>query len=295
MLNIDLSNKKAFIVGIGDDQGFGFAIAKALAEANCEILIGTWAPILNIFKKSWELKKFDDSRVLKDGSLWNYSKVYPIDAMYDTKDDIPEDIKNNKRYKDLEGKVGTDLPELKDRKLKTMQQLNFNQAELEKLTNASRNSITHIIANCKNEQNYIKRWTISGKEVNLVMPIMKIYIPLYFAELEDEDGEEKFIISPPIIIPRDYSLETRWVPFEFISSSFSPLIKDRLETVLENNFELRSKFEFSCDNKNLFQFEEMDKRILRGFNMLIRDKLMDEQHVNEIKKNWTKFRDKLKK
>ena len=213
-------------------------------------------------------------------------------------ENLINDIKNkekeiNEKYKELESNVGTDLPKLKERKEKTMNQLNSNRSELENLTNTCRNSITHIIANCKNEQNYIKRWTISGKETNLVMPIMKIYVPLYFAELENEDGEEKFIISPPVLIPREFSLDTRWVPFEFISSSFSSLIKERLETVLENNFELRSKFEFSCENKNLFKFEEMDNRILRGFNLLIRDNLMDEQHINEIKKNWEKFRNKI--
>ncbi|NHI91806.1 MAG: hypothetical protein EAX96_04835 [Candidatus Lokiarchaeota archaeon] len=199
------------------------------------------------------------------------------------------------KYQELESSVGNDLPALKERKETTMNQKNLMRSELENLTNTIRNAITNIISNCKNEQNYIKRWTIPGKEVNLVMPILKVYVPLYFAELENEEGEEKFIISPPVIIPRDYSLVNRWVPFEFVSSSFSPLIKERLETVLENNFELRSKFEFSCENKNLFQIEEMNNRILRGFDMLFRDKLMDEQHLNEIKKNWLKFKEKLNK
>ena len=52
MLNIDLRGKKAFIVGIADDMGFGFPIAKALAEAGAEIIIGTWTPLLNIFETS---------------------------------------------------------------------------------------------------------------------------------------------------------------------------------------------------------------------------------------------------
>jgi enoyl-[acyl-carrier protein] reductase I len=101
MLKIDLKKKKAFIAGIGDDQGFGWAIAKALAEAGAEIIIGTWAPILNIFQTSWEKGKFDESRKLSDGSLFEYSKVYPIDASFDTPEDVPLDIKENKRYKDL--------------------------------------------------------------------------------------------------------------------------------------------------------------------------------------------------
>ena len=101
MNKIDLKGKKAFIAGIGDDQGFGWAIAKTLYEAGAEIIIGTWAPILNIFMTSWEKGKFNESRKLSDGSLFEFSKVYPIDASFDTIDDVPEEIKENKRYKGL--------------------------------------------------------------------------------------------------------------------------------------------------------------------------------------------------
>lgn len=40
-LPIDLSGKKAFIAGVADDNGYGWAIAKALAAAGAEILVGT--------------------------------------------------------------------------------------------------------------------------------------------------------------------------------------------------------------------------------------------------------------
>ncbi|TKY67739.1 Enoyl-of acyl-carrier-protein reductase of NADH [Spatholobus suberectus] len=35
---------------------------------------------------------------LKDGSLMEITKVYPLDAVFDNPDDVPEDIKTNKRY-----------------------------------------------------------------------------------------------------------------------------------------------------------------------------------------------------
>lgn len=101
MLNIDLKGKKAFIAGIGDDQGYGFAIAKALAEAGAEIIIGTWTPLMKIFTAGLESGKFDESRKLKDGSLMQISKVYPLDASFDTIDDVPLEIRENKRYKDV--------------------------------------------------------------------------------------------------------------------------------------------------------------------------------------------------
>jgi len=101
MLAINLKGKKAFIAGIGDDKGYGFAIAKALAEAGAEIIIGTWTPIAKIFITSLENGKFDESLKLSDGSIMKFSKVYPLDATFDTMEDVPQEIRENKRYKDV--------------------------------------------------------------------------------------------------------------------------------------------------------------------------------------------------
>lgn len=103
MLEINLKGKKVFIGGVADDQGFGWAIAKALAEAGATILIGTWPPVLNIFTTSLRQGRFDESRKLSDGSLMQIAKIYPLDATFDTPDQIPEEIRENKRYKDVGG------------------------------------------------------------------------------------------------------------------------------------------------------------------------------------------------
>ncbi|XP_071698779.1 enoyl-[acyl-carrier-protein] reductase [NADH], chloroplastic-like [Rutidosis leptorrhynchoides] len=97
-LSIDLKGKRAFIAGVADDNGYGWAIAKSLAAAGAEILVGTWVPALNIFEMSLRRGKFDQSRVLPDGSLMEITKVYPLDAVFDNPEDVPEDIKANKRY-----------------------------------------------------------------------------------------------------------------------------------------------------------------------------------------------------
>ncbi|KAK2651309.1 hypothetical protein Ddye_018798 [Dipteronia dyeriana] len=97
-LPVDLRGKRAFIAGVADDNGYGWAIAKSLAAAGAEILVGTWVPALNIFENSLRRGKFDESRILPDGSLMEITKVYPLDAVYDNPADIPEDVKANKRY-----------------------------------------------------------------------------------------------------------------------------------------------------------------------------------------------------
>src|SRR6478672_2528506 len=50
MLSIDLRGKRALVAGVADDGGFGWAIAKSLAEAGATVCAGTWPPALNIFK-----------------------------------------------------------------------------------------------------------------------------------------------------------------------------------------------------------------------------------------------------
>lgn len=101
MLKIDLKGKIAFIAGVADDQGFGWAIAKALAEAGATILVGTWTPLLKIFTISLNAGKFDASRRLSDGSLMEFAKIYPLDASFDVPDDVPEEVRENKRYRDV--------------------------------------------------------------------------------------------------------------------------------------------------------------------------------------------------
>src|SRR2546425_6191608 len=101
MLSIDLRGKRALVAGVADDGGYGFAIAKALAEAGATVCAGTWPPALNIFLNLLGRGKIDDSRRLPDGSLLRLEKIYPLDAAYDTLADAPDEIRANKRYKDI--------------------------------------------------------------------------------------------------------------------------------------------------------------------------------------------------
>ncbi|MEO8563006.1 MAG: enoyl-[acyl-carrier-protein] reductase [bacterium] len=101
MLNIDLTGRRALVAGVADDGGFGFAIAKALAEAGASVCVGTWPPALNIFLNLIERGKMDDSRRLSDGSLLTFERIYPLDAAFDTYEAMPEELRATKRYKDV--------------------------------------------------------------------------------------------------------------------------------------------------------------------------------------------------
>ena len=101
MLRIDLTGKRAFVAGVSDDGGFGFAISKALAEAGATICLGSWPPALGIFTKLMERGKMDESMNLSDGRKLEFEKIYPLDAAYDTLGDAPAEVRENKRYKEV--------------------------------------------------------------------------------------------------------------------------------------------------------------------------------------------------
>lgn len=100
MLPIDLSGKRAFVAGVADDGGFGFAIAKALAEAGASICVGTWPPAMAIFEALLERGKLAKSLELNRGGSLDFERIYPLDAAYDTLADVPTDVRESKRYRD---------------------------------------------------------------------------------------------------------------------------------------------------------------------------------------------------
>jgi enoyl-[acyl-carrier protein] reductase I len=100
MLSIDLSGKRAFVAGVADDGGFGFAIAKSLAEAGASVCVGTWPPALGIFQTLLRRGKLDGSLHLSDGRKLDFERILALDAEYDRMDDVPADVRENKRYKE---------------------------------------------------------------------------------------------------------------------------------------------------------------------------------------------------
>ncbi len=101
MLPIDLTGKRAFVAGVADDKGYGWGIVRALAQAGASVCVGTWPPVLRIFSKSLERGKLDMS--LPGGGEIELEKIYALDAVFDTAEDVPQDVRDDKRYKELSG------------------------------------------------------------------------------------------------------------------------------------------------------------------------------------------------
>ncbi|HTJ44809.1 MAG TPA: enoyl-[acyl-carrier-protein] reductase [Kofleriaceae bacterium] len=100
MLSIDLTGKRALVAGVADDGGFGFAIAKALVEAGAKVCVGTWPPALGVFRLLLKGGKLDKSMTLASGAKMEFEKIYALDAEYDAIEDVPQELRESKRYRD---------------------------------------------------------------------------------------------------------------------------------------------------------------------------------------------------
>ena len=98
MISVDLKGRRALVAGVADDVGFGFAIARALADAGASVCLACWPPALGIFETLLRRGKLDASRRLSDGRELQFERIYPLDAAYDTLDDVPADVRENRRY-----------------------------------------------------------------------------------------------------------------------------------------------------------------------------------------------------
>jgi enoyl-[acyl-carrier protein] reductase I len=100
MLTIDLTGKRAFVAGIADDWGFGFAIAKRLAEAGATVCAGTWPPAFGIFTKMLERGKIGESLRFASGGTLSFERILPLDAEWDSLEHVPTEVRENRRYKE---------------------------------------------------------------------------------------------------------------------------------------------------------------------------------------------------
>jgi enoyl-[acyl-carrier protein] reductase I len=99
MIPIDLSGKVALVTGVGDNEGFAWAIAKALQAAGARIVLSTHPRLVGIVESILERDLDAESRVLPFGAgTFKVEKLLPCDVAFDTMDDVDEKTRSDRRY-----------------------------------------------------------------------------------------------------------------------------------------------------------------------------------------------------
>jgi enoyl-[acyl-carrier protein] reductase I len=100
MIPINLTGKVALVSGVGDNLSFAWYISKTLQAAGAKIVLACHPRVVGIVEGLLRSTQADDveARKMPDGSEFHPTKIFPCDASYDTMDDVPPEVKNDRRY-----------------------------------------------------------------------------------------------------------------------------------------------------------------------------------------------------
>jgi enoyl-[acyl-carrier protein] reductase I len=98
MIPIDLSGQVALVTGVGDNESFAWFIAKALKAAGAKIVLASHPRLVGIVESILTREHDRESRQLPGGGELTVEKILACDASYDTMADVPEAIRNDRRY-----------------------------------------------------------------------------------------------------------------------------------------------------------------------------------------------------
>ncbi|CAN5578024.1 enoyl-[acyl-carrier-protein] reductase [soil metagenome] len=98
MIPIDFTNKVALVTGVGDNESFAWFISKALKAAGAKVVLASHPRVVGIVESFLSRDADKESRLLPDGSELKVEKVLACDASYDTMDDVPAEVKGDRRY-----------------------------------------------------------------------------------------------------------------------------------------------------------------------------------------------------
>jgi enoyl-[acyl-carrier protein] reductase I len=98
MVPLDFSGKIALVTGVGDNESFAWFIAKSLQAAGAKVVLACHPRVLGIVESFLTRDVDREARLLPDGSEFKPVKVVPCDASYDTMDDVPAEVKSDRRY-----------------------------------------------------------------------------------------------------------------------------------------------------------------------------------------------------
>jgi len=98
MIPIDFTGKTALVTGVGDNESFAWFISKALKAAGAKVVLACHPRVVGIVESFLSRDTDKESRLLPDGSELKDEKVLACDTAYDTMDDVPPEIKGDRRY-----------------------------------------------------------------------------------------------------------------------------------------------------------------------------------------------------
>ncbi len=109
MISIDLNGKVALVTGVANDLSFAWYISKALQAAGARLVLSCHPRMVRMVESALRSDRPDDvaQRHLPfGGGEFKPESVLPCDVSYDTLDDVPQEVRTDRRYQKIEEQYG---------------------------------------------------------------------------------------------------------------------------------------------------------------------------------------------
>jgi hypothetical protein len=173
------------------------------------------------------------------------------------------------------------LSEFEREKQQLISVIEEERNKIESLYLEIKNIIKTKNGNCIQESKELISWSLSDSQSEIFSrPIQWIYMPLYTIFVEDKNsGEEKM----KIIFPGNISNNPNEL-YKELSNDFIQL-KNIVYNKIEEDIALRSNFEFSSENKNLLEDQNLNKKIQQGIAILRNFNIINNDIEEKVRNN----------
>ena len=198
------------------------------------------------------------------------------------------DDQAKKRLADLSTQLNSELKardvhlsEFEIEKQQKISDINTFKEQIEELYSQIKTIIKTKQNNCLQEAKDLISWSLNDNQAEIFSrPIQWIYMPLYAMFIEDNDTmEEKLLIVFPGNVNQDPNNIYNEISEELI------MLKNQIYEKVEDDMALRSNFEYSCENKNILEDKNLDKKIQQGISILRNKNIINDDIERVIRSN----------
>jgi len=173
------------------------------------------------------------------------------------------------------------LSEFEIEKQQKISEINKFKEQIEELYSQIKTIIKTKQSNCLQEARDLISWSLNDNQAEIFSrPIQWIYMPLYAMFIEDNETMEEKL---RIVFPGNVNQDPNNI-YNEISEELK-MLKNQIYEKIEDDMALRSNFEFSCENKNILEDINLNKKIQQGISILRKKNMINDEIEQQIRNN----------
>ncbi|GAB4318479.1 MAG: hypothetical protein Kow0069_21630 [Promethearchaeota archaeon] len=148
------------------------------------------------------------------------------------------------------------IEDIKKQREKAVQEIRDQIALLEDKFAQILKKINEYADRCLEETQLLEEWAITDNETSFTQPVVRVYLPVYCAIFEDEEGEEKL----ELVFPSYVESTGSGVELKPLSPEFEKFGAD-IAVQLEEDVRKLTNFEFACEQNDLLNSDGLGPKL----------------------------------